>query len=158
MHRLRVYGDTSVFGGVGDDEYEEVSRLFFAQLKTRDCVLVLSGMTTAELRDARPEIQEVLEAFPSDRTERIAVDDEVKGLADEYLAAGAVGGSARADAIHVAAASVAAADLIVSWNFKHIVNFRRIRLFNSVNVRLGYRAMTILSPQEVIDDETEEEV
>ena len=57
------------------------------------------------------------------------------------------------DALHVAVATVAGADLILSWNFKHIVNFSRIRGFNSVNVRMGYRAMTILSPKEVGDEE-----
>jgi hypothetical protein len=57
--------------------------------------------------------------------------------------------------LHVAAATVAGADLILSWNFKHIVNFNRIRGFNSVNIRMGYRAMTILSPKEVSDEDEE---
>ena len=54
-----------------------------------------------------------------------------------------------ADAVHVAAATLAGADLILSWNFRHIVNFDRIRGFNSVNIRLGYRSLTILSPMEI---------
>ena len=62
------------------------------------------------------------------------------------------------DALHVAAATVAGADLILSWNFEHIVNFNRIRGFNSVNVRNGYRSMTILSPLEVGDEDQEEDV
>jgi hypothetical protein len=56
----------------------------------------------------------------------------------------------------VAAATVAGADVILSWNFKHIVNFSRIRRFNSVNVALGYRTMTILSPMEVAYEDEEE--
>jgi hypothetical protein len=56
------------------------------------------------------------------------------------------------DALHVAAATVAGADLILSWSFRHIVNYNRIRGFNSVNIRMGYRAMTILSPREVGDE------
>jgi hypothetical protein len=54
-----------------------------------------------------------------------------------------------ADALHVAAATVAGADLILSWSFRHIANFDRIRGFNSVNLVLGYRTMTILSHLEV---------
>ena len=62
-----------------------------------------------------------------------------------------------ADATHVAAATVAGANLIVSWNFKHIVNYSRILGFNGVNASLGYRLMTILSPLEVAyDNETED--
>ncbi len=61
-----------------------------------------------------------------------------------------------ADAVHVAAATVAGADVILSWNFKHIVNFSRIRRFNSVNVALGYRTMTILSPMEVVYEDEKE--
>ena len=57
------------------------------------------------------------------------------------------------DALHVASATVFSADLILSWNFKHMVNFNRIRGFNGVNVRMGYRSMSIMSPLEIGDDE-----
>ena len=50
------------------------------------------------------------------------------------------------------------ADLIVSWNFRHIVNYNRIRGFNAVNVQMGYRAVTILSPREVVDADQDEDL
>ena len=71
-------------------------------------------------------------------------------LAEAYVRANVLAASSQNDALHVAAATAAGADLILSWNFKHIVNFSRIRGFNSVNVSLGYRTLTILSPLEVI--------
>jgi hypothetical protein len=55
----------------------------------------------------------------------------------------------------VAAATVAGADMILSWNFKHIVNYNRIKGFNGVNVRYGYRSMTIYSPLEIAYGEDE---
>lgn len=76
---------------------------------------------------------------------------EAKDLAEEYVRSGVLGSASAADAMHVAVATVAGADLIVSWNFRHIVNYNRIRGFNAVNVRNGYRTVTILSPREVID-------
>ena len=79
----------------------------------------------------------------------------MRELADEYVRAGVLGPASADDATHVAAATVAGADLIVSWNFRHIVNYNRIRGFNAVNVRMGYRAITILSPREVIDVDEE---
>ena len=74
-------------------------------------------------------------------------------MAEQYLKAGVLGRASIDDATHVAAATVAGADLILSWNFMHIVNFNRILGFNSVNTRYGYRSMVILSPWEVIDED-----
>ena len=33
---------------------------------------------------------------------------------------------------HIALATIAAVDALVSWNFKHIVRLQKIRLFNAV--------------------------
>jgi hypothetical protein len=54
---------------------------------------------------------------------------------------------------HIALATIAEVDALVSWNFRHIVRLDKIRLFNAVNVELGYRALSILSPREVITHE-----
>jgi len=73
-------------------------------------------------------------------------------LAQAYIDAGILSSSRMADAIHVAAATVARADLILSWNFRHIVNYDRIRKFNGVNALNGYPPIEIYSPLEVNDD------
>jgi hypothetical protein len=72
-------------------------------------------------------------------------------LRDAYLAAGVVGPASAADAEHIAAATVAEVDIVVSWNFKHIVHFDKIRGFNGVNSLRGYRPLEIYSPVEVVD-------
>ena len=46
--------------------------------------------------------------------------------------------------------AIAHADLIVSWNFRHIVHFDKIRGFNAVNLQEGYPLIDIRSPKEVI--------
>jgi hypothetical protein len=79
-------------------------------------------------------------------------------LADAYISAGIVGENAREDAVHAAAAAVASADLIMSWNFRHIVRYDRIQGFNGVNVLSAYRALDIRCPLEVDYDEREEEL
>jgi len=108
--------------------------------------------STAELENAPPEVSQVLSVIPSDHVEAIPLTEEISDLAEAYVAAGVLGRASLGDAIHVAAASVAGADLILSWNFRHIVNFNRIRGFNSVNLRIGYHTMTILSPREALDE------
>ena len=57
-----------------------------------------------------------------------------------------------ADALHIAVATVAGVDVLVSWNFKHIVNFRRIRAYNEVNRGMGYGILDIRTPREISDD------
>ena len=87
----------------------------------------------------------------------VPVSPDAEKLADAYVAAGVLGKASRADGLHVAAATVAGADLIVSWNFKHIVNYNRIRRYNAVNALNGYRSLEIRSPAEVAyDDENED--
>ena len=70
-------------------------------------------------------------------------------LADAYIAAGALAEASREDATHVAVATVARADLVLSWNFKHIVNYHRIQKFNSVNLANNYGLIDIRSPFEI---------
>ena len=76
-----------------------------------------------------------------------------EALAAEYIRDGAVGKNQRADALHIGIATVARVDVLVSWNFKHIVNLRRIHAFNAVNLKQGYPVLEIRNPREVIGDE-----
>ncbi len=153
MHRIRVYVDTSVFGGVDDEEFRDASYLFFENVEKGTFTILLSRLTTDELEDAPERIREVLERIPRELVEQAPINDEVLELADEYVKAGVLGEASRDDATHVAAATVAGAGLIVSWNFRHIVNYNRILGFNAVNTRNGYRPLMILSPREALDDE-----
>lgn len=82
--------------------------------------------------------------------------DAALTLRDAYLAAGVVTPRWANDALHVAVATVRGAELIVSWNFRHMVNYERIRGYNAVNLLHGYRTLDIRTPREVLGDEDEE--
>lgn len=60
------------------------------------------------------------------------------------------------DALHVTLATVSGCELIVSWNFRHIVNYQRIPMYNAVNTLHGYPHLAIHSPAEVTSDEEED--
>lgn len=152
MRPQRVYADTSVFGGCHDDEFKAASEALFARVIRGDFRLVLSALTAAELNAAPERVRAVLDAIPDGYLEFHAIAAEMEQLRDAYLAAGVLGASSEADALHVAAATVLGVDLIVSWNFKHIVQYAKIRGFNAVNLRHGYRAMEIYSPLEVTEE------
>jgi hypothetical protein len=112
--------------------------------------LLLSDLLFQELEDAPREVMAVVEELPPDSYVLVDTNDEAEFLQERYLEAGILGESWPDDALHVAIATVARADLIVSWNFNHIVQVGTIRRFNAVNLMHGYQAVDIRSPREVV--------
>lgn len=154
MNTFHVYTDTSVYGGVFDDEFAVASEAFFGLVRAGRFVLLASDIVRQEMRFAPPHVQTYFqELLAFMRT--VKLDKRVLALRDAYLSAGIVAAKSAEDAAHVAAATVGGADLIVSWNFRHIVHFEKIRLYNEVNTAQGLAPIDIRSPQEVIDYEDE---
>lgn len=146
----RIYIDTSVFGGCFDKEFEAASLALIEKLHKREIIFVVSDLMVDELNGEPERIRRLLEGLPVDAIERLTYSDEAVQLRDAYLKSDAVGASSKVDAYHVALATLAKVDYIVSWNFKHIVHVEKIRAFNSVNLALGYHIIDIRSPWEVI--------
>jgi hypothetical protein len=92
-------------------------------------------------------------SLSGDTMEYIEIIDEALDLADMYISENVVGTTSREDCIHIALATIFRADVLVSWNFKHIVNLSRIRGYNSVNLKTGYPNIEIRSPLELIEYE-----
>ena len=149
MPRFRLYADTSVMGGCFDLEFVEASQAFMTCVREGSLTLVISELLIEELSQAPTAVQELLTELPTDQIESIMITDESEILRDAYLAAKVVGPASSYDAHHVALASIAKVDYIVSWNFKHLVHVEKIRGFNSVNLRLGYPLIDIRTPKEV---------
>lgn len=146
---LRVYLDTSVFGGVFDEGFETASRLVFDRINTGSYIAMLGATTLAELANAPQHVQSVLGSLPKTGLVLCPITASVEELRDAYIHAKVLGEASIDDATHVATATVHDADVIVSWNFKHIVNLLRIRGFNAVNATRNYRSMHIVSPLEM---------
>ena len=153
VRKERYYIDTSVIGGCLDDEFERASRALMDLFRKGDQIALLSDITQAELSGAPGEVMKILEDIPSDHIEEVYLDEESNGLSRSYIKEGVIPKRFLADSQHIAIATVVKADVIISWNFKHIVNIERIRGFNSVNIKLGYGAMEIRSPWEVVGHE-----
>ena len=151
--KLRVYTDTSVLGGCEDEEFAEHSVRLMQDFVWGRRVLVLSSLTLQELVAAPAEVRRRLVAVPEEHIETLQLDAEAKDLTESYIAAGVITDKMRADAQHIAIATVGRVDVLVSWNFKHIVNLHRIQGYNSVNLRMGYPMIEIRTPREVLSDE-----
>ncbi|TKJ33715.1 MAG: hypothetical protein CEE38_19885 [Planctomycetes bacterium B3_Pla] len=149
---MRIYADTSVFGGVFDDEFQGPSKTFFNAIRGARFVLVTSELVRQEIQEGPRSVQELFfEILPL--TDIAEITEEALKLQQAYTEAKILSEKYSTDALHVALATVSQSSLIVSWNFKHIVNFQKIPMYNAVNKLHEYREIAIYSPLEVIEDE-----
>jgi hypothetical protein len=149
MKRLRVYADTSVFGGVFDDEFRVPSEEFFEEIRKGRFALVTSAVVQAEIDPAPDQVKQLFDETLA-VAELIDVTEEALRLRDAYLGAKIILAKYSDDALHVALATVSECSLIVSWNFRHIVHFEKIPMYNAVSTLHGYKEIDIFSPLEVI--------
>lgn len=145
---IRVYADTSVYGGVLDDEFRLASRAFFNAVLRKEIMLVSSALVVQELTPAPVAVKEVYDSVFA-LADQVELGEEVDNLVEAYIHARVIGSGSRTDAMHVAAATIGGCTALVSWNLKHIVSMRRIPLFNGVNAVQGYHPIGIYTPLEV---------
>ncbi len=147
----RIYLDTSIIGGYFDEEFEFYTKLFFGQVEDGKFKVILSDILATELRGAPKEVLVFYQSIPEQQIEYVDQTADSIQLGEEYLKEGVVGKTSRTDCRHIALATLVNADILVSWNFKHIVNITRIRGYNSVNLKNGHRVLEIRTPREILE-------
>lgn len=147
----RVYIDTSVVGGQFDKEFSADTIPFFDAVSKGQFVIIVSDLLEAELLRAPQQVKDFLMTVPETQIENIRLTPEAAQLADQYITAKVVGQTSRADCQHIAMATLTRADILVSWNFKHIVNLDKIRGYNGINYQLGHNMIEIRTPKEIIN-------
>ena len=145
MISQRIYIDTSVLGGYFDSEFEESTKKLFEKVKVGDYRIIISDLTEGELLNAPERVKTLLKNL-NINYEVVLINDDSIALADEYIKENVVDYTSRNDCLHIAIATINRIDLLVSWNFKHIVNIKRIRGYNGINIKNGYPALEIRSP------------
>ncbi len=146
---MRIYVDTSVVGGFYDKEFDEATKAFFKKVDKGEIVLVISELLEAELLRAPKHVRNHLKKHSKKQIQRVELTIEAKILADLYITEHVVGATSKADCQHIAIATINKVDVLVSWNFKHIVNLKRIRGYNSVNLKNNYAMLEIRTPNEI---------
>jgi hypothetical protein len=147
----RYYFDTSVFGGVFDDEFAEPTRRLFARVRRGEITCMYSDLTKDELKGAPGRVNDHFKSLPEKYVEFVKAPPDAYVLARQYLDAKVVGKTSEGDCLHIAIATIYKANLLVSWNFKHIVNITRIHGYNAVNLLHGHIQLDIRSPREIIE-------
>lgn len=149
--KQRIYIDTSIVGGYFDEEFKEATRSFFERFENDEIIFVVSDLLDVELIKAPKKVQELLHNYSAEKFERIELTADAVNLANTYIEEKVVGKTSLEDCRHIAMATINKVDVLVSWNFKHIVNLDRIKGYNSVNLRLGYQMIEIRSPKDLIN-------
>lgn len=152
----RLYLDTSVFGGFFDEEFSKHTIPLFERIENLELMALYSEITLEELESAPLKVKNLAAVLNSVNSEFLVVSEEIIDLARTYISENVVGKTSFADCLHIAVATVNRADFLVSWNFKHIVNINRIRGYNSVNLKFGYKQLEIRSPENLRDMKTTE--
>lgn len=134
MQKQRLYIDTSVFGGCFDNEFSAFPIPLFGRLNKGEFVLLFSTVTQDELENAPEKVRQLVTQIKTEYTEFIDV----------------VGQTSYADCLHIALATINRADYLIGWNFKHIVNVQRIRGYNAINLKKGYKLLEIRSPRDFV--------
>lgn len=149
MKTLRIYIDTSVIGGCRDAEFAPWSNGLIQEFRLGVFKPILSETLAAEVLRAPSAVRDIYTELLTLDHELLEVTEEVARLTDAYLERGVLTRKYSDDCEHIALATLAEVDLLVSWNFKHIVHYDKIRLFNAVNLEQGYKPLQIYSPREV---------
>ena len=147
---LRVYIDTSVIGGYYDKEFETDTKLFFKRIRNKDFIIYISQISNIELLPAPQKVKDLIAEIPPECLINLDFTEEARNLANTYIKEKILGKASFNDAYHIAIATVNRIEVLVSWNFKHIVNLDKIHLFNGVNLKSGYPVIDIRTPKELI--------
>ena len=113
-----------------------------------------SRRNAAEIGGAPPLVRELHAELVALVGVGVQLSAEAIELADRYAAHSILPPKFRNDMLHIALATVADADVVASWNFRHILRFDKIRLFNAVNLEAGYKPLAIHSPREIASDDS----
>lgn len=157
MKKLKIYLDTSVISHLkADDTPEKMQKTikFWNYVIDGTYESYISELVIAEFNNCpepkKSDIEVIIKTAP---LVELDIDDEVIALANRYMEEGIFPNKYRDDAIHVAIASVFGCNVVVSWNFKHMVKIRTILGVNGINKLMGYSDIEIVTPEVVIDEE-----
>lgn len=155
MKKLKIYLDTSVISHLfADDASEKMSDTLnlWAEIMSGKFEVLLSDVTIEELNQcSEPKLSNMMRKLNEINFSIASVDEPVKGLAEQYVANEVLRPKSFDDCLHIACAVINNCDLLVSWNFKHLVNFKTIKGVRIVNSLNNYGEIGILSPPMLIE-------
>ena len=155
MKKIKYYLDTTIFNFVfaeGDTEKKDITVKLFKDLPSISNGIYISDEVIREINRApEPRKSQLVGQLEETNPLLLEVDIEAEELAERYVKEGIIPERYRSDAVHIAVAVVNGIEVIVSWNFEHIVKLKTRVMVNGINRLLGYHEIEICSPEEVIE-------
>ncbi len=158
MKRLQLYLETSVWNFYfADDapEKKEITLIFFDKIKQGEYEIFISETVIKEIGKADSNKRQLLlEIIKKYRPKELVINEKVLSLAQRYVIEGVLSANQMEDAVHAAVATVFEMDALISWNLKHLANFRKMEMINGINMKEGYlKRLELITPMEVSDEE-----
>jgi predicted nucleic acid-binding protein len=155
VKKLRIYLDTSVISYLDQQDAPErmaETAQIWEDFKSGLCNIVISDLTMAEIDDcAEPKRSFLRQRIAEISYEEVVRNEETRRLSALYFERGGLPPKSKDDAMHIAIATVSNCDIILSWNFRHIVNLRAITAVEAVNIQEGYRVLRIMAPSMLLE-------
>jgi predicted nucleic acid-binding protein len=156
MKRPRIYLDTSVISHLDAPdvpEKEADTQRLWEDIKAGKYEVVISDLTLVEMRNCpEPKHSLMREAITQITSVHVERNNESQRLSDLYVEIGGLPPKSRDDATHIAMATINSCDIVLSWNFRHIVNLRAMTAVEAVNIKEGYKPIRILSPAMILEE------
>ena len=161
MRKQKIYLDTSVISHLDapdtPEKMEDTLRLW-DQIQGGEYDVVMSEVVFDELADCLEPKRSYLAAFLQQiQYERMASNNDTVALASKFIDFGILREKSFDDCRHIAAALLAGCDIIVSWNFKHIVNAKTIKGTKIITTMEGYKDVIICTPTMLIEGGIDDE-
>jgi len=155
LKKIKYYLDTTIFNFVfaeGDTEKKDITVKLFKDLPSISNGIYISDEVIREIsRAPEPRKSQLVGQLEETNPLLLEVDIETEELAERYVKEGIIPERYRSDAVHIAVAVINGIEVIVSWNFEHIVKLKTRVMVNGINRLLGYHEIEICSPEEVIE-------
>ncbi len=153
---IKLYLDTSVINFAvseqGVAKEKEVTLQLFEQIKQCRFEAGISEVVLLEIsRAPEKKMRELMGVLKNIPLVNLAVSKDVEQLANKYVEEEIIPKKHLDDALHIAMAAVYEYDVVVSWNFEHMVKVKTRREVQGVNIMMGYKSIDIATPAEVID-------
>lgn len=157
MRKLKIYLDTSVISHLKQDDVPEKMQdtlTLWSKIKAGEYEVFISDVTLDEIDQCyEPKRTLMLEYLDSIEYTVLNVNEEIYDIAYKFIENNVLTTKSFDDCRHISCALVNECDVIVSWNFKHIVNHRTIKGVKLISAITGYNEVSIYSPTILIEGE-----
>lgn len=161
MRKLKVYLDTSVVSYLNQEDAPERMRdtlQLWELFRQGQYEVYISDIVIQEIDNCKKDKLQILRDYLRQiEYDIIETDNRTIELAEKFIDFGILKQKSFDDCQHIAAAILAGCDIIVSWNFKHIVNVKTIRGVKVITTLEGYKDLLIYPPSALLESEDNED-